>query len=103
MSAMSTKKLLKGLNKIQDELKNEGPSESVEASIACLHAIARIYKAQLDYEKTMAEYQFVRVKLMEPFAVVSGKDRKNLAAALSTSRQIKRRLREIRITRAVKQ
>ena len=100
---MSTKKLLKSLNKIQDELKNEGPSENVEGSIACLHAVARIYKAQLDYEKTLAEYQYLHLKLVEPFAAVSGKDRKNLEAALSTSRQIKKRLREMKITKAIRQ
>jgi hypothetical protein len=99
---MSTKKLLKGVEKIQDELARHGPNERVEAAIAHLRGIVKIYKAQLAYEKTKAEYSGVRVKLFKPFTAVSGKDRKNLNEAVVVNRQIGRRLREIKMAKVFK-
>lgn len=96
---MSVKKLQKSLKKIREKLARYGPCESVEAEIACLCGIVKSYKVLLEYEKTKASYPDVRVRRIEPLAAVSEKDRKNLDKAIAASRQIRKRLGEIKIAR----
>lgn len=92
---MSTRKLLKGLQKIQDKVAESGPDENTEAEIACLSGIVKIYKAQLQYEKIRFIYPESQVRRYAPSIAVSGKDRRNLDKAIAASRQIGKRLREL--------
>lgn len=96
---MSTKKLLKGLKQIRDEIAGNASGERVQASIASLRGIAKIYKAQLEYEKTKGAYPEFQVKLFEPFTAVSEKDRENLDSAIASIRQLGKRLREIKMSK----